>query len=164
MPAIIPLTNHRADLDGFFSIPDNQLIGGSTPGHLGHAWAWYMLSPNWNGVWSDHAAAEYTDTSTKKYAIIMTDGEYNTQYSDVDSATQALALCQGMKDAGITVFTVGFGFANDAEGTAAGNLLRQCASDNSHFFFPYDGAALRTAFQQIGATITGGATKLVISE
>ena len=24
--------------------------GGSTPGHLGTAWAWYLLSPNWNTV------------------------------------------------------------------------------------------------------------------
>ena len=62
---------------------------------------------------------------TAKIAILMTDGEYNTQY-DVNgintdrtpgagaaangtSATQAKALCTGMKAKGIEVYTVGFG-------------------------------------------------------
>ena len=43
----------------------------------------------------------------------MTDGEYNKQYYGGDSATQALAICKQMRDQGIKVFTIGFGFSSN---------------------------------------------------
>jgi Flp pilus assembly protein TadG len=164
LPTIIPLTNQKPKLTAFFSGPSGTgpQIGGSTPGHLGHAWAWYMLSPNWNSVWpSASRPASYTDATTKKYAIIMTDGEYNTQYSSATSKAQALALCTSMKAAGITVYTVGFGFDSSAIGASttdgqAKQLLKDCASGANTYYFPYDGAALRTAFSSIGSAIMGG--------
>ena len=45
--------------------------------------------------------------------IIMTDGEYNTQYTNETSKAQALALCSGMRAAGIKVFM----------GSSTGDLL-----------------------------------------
>jgi Flp pilus assembly protein TadG len=162
LPAVIPLTGDRTKLDAFFAIPDNNLIGGATPGHLGHAWAWYMLSPEWNDVWPLNAAVPYNDPITKKYAIIMTDGEYNTQYASATSVTQAKALCEGMKAKNIHVMTIGFGFTSDAEGTAAGQMLQECASDAGSFFWPYDSAELRQTFKDIGAKMLSGSVNLVV--
>ena len=156
LPAVIPLTNDRAMLDTFFA---NVTVGGGTPGHLGHAWAWYMLSPIWSSVWpSSSEPLAYTTPGLTKAAVIMTDGEYNEQYSSATSRTQALALCAAMKAKGIKVFTIGFGFAAaPANGSTEGNakdLLTQCASAASFAYFPYDGVALRQAFQTIGTSLT----------
>ena len=45
--SIQPLTNDTAMLKRRI---DKLQTGGSTAGHLGTAWAWYLLSPNWNTV------------------------------------------------------------------------------------------------------------------
>ena len=93
--------------------------GGATAGHLGTAWAWYLLSPNWASLFDkDNQPAAYDDLKRtigkaktpllRKIAVLMTDGEYNTQYSSTDSNTQARAICDEMKKTGIEVFTVGF--------------------------------------------------------
>ena len=170
LPAIIPLTSSKTTLSNFF---ENATVGGSTPGHLGHAWAWYMISPNWSSIWpAPSQPAAYEDIGTKKVAIIMTDGEYNTQYSSVASRTQALELCTKMKEKGVTVYTIGFGFSNSStagDGTAEGNtkqMLAQCSSGTNHFYFPYDSAALRQVFQNIGNGLMGSAptTELRLEE
>lgn len=161
LPAIIPLTNNRDTLDDFFA---SKSIGGTTPGHLGTAWAWYMLSPKWSSIWpAVSTPAEYGDETVMKAAIIMTDGEYNKQYSDATSRNQALALCQGMRDAGITVYTIGFGFSSSSADTTAANMLKQCVNNDSNsYFFPYDATELREAFADIGRRLTGQASKLVV--
>ena len=163
LPAVIPLTNQRATLESFFA---SATIGGSTPGHLGHAWAWYMLSPKWNSLWpSESHAAEYSDKGVIKAAIIMTDGEYNTQYTNAASKAQALELCEGMREAGIEVFTIGFGFSNSAADTAAANTLKQCVDNQAgKYFIAYDADALRQTFKSIAQQLTGKQSKLVVTK
>jgi hypothetical protein len=165
---VIPLTNERNTVSSFFT---NATVGGATPGHLGTAWAWYMLSPSWSSVFTTGVPAAYDDSTTKKYAILMTDGEYNVYYANGTSAmNQALELCTNMKTKGVTVFTVGFGMGQNVTANATGTasqrakyVLEQCATDSGHHFFPYNGEALRTAFQTIGSTITGEATTVTVS-
>lgn len=160
LPKVIPLTTSKSTISDFFQ---NATIGGGTPGHLGTAWAWYLLSPNWSSIWpSSSTPAAYTDNGTKKYAVLMTDGEYNMQYSSETSRTQALALCTAMKAKGIKVYTIGFGFSTSsvagsstAEGKAK-EMLQNCASDSSSYFFPYDSDALRQVFQSIGNSVMDG--------
>ncbi len=116
--AIQPLTDDADELKA--KINDLTAQGG-TAGHIGTAWAWYTLSPNWNSLWSSkNRAVDYDTANYQKIAILMTDGEYNTQYdskgvsastyqaANGSSTTQARALCTAMKNAGITVYTVGF--------------------------------------------------------
>ena len=104
----------------------------------------------------------------------MTDGEYNEQYSGAASAIQALALCTAMKAQGITVITIGFGYSvnavSQAQPSATGSTeqramytLQQCATPVAsgqpvNSYFPYDAAALRTAFGNIGASLVGQTT------
>ena len=156
LPSVIPLTSSKSTLESFFT---NATIGGGTPGHLGHAWASYLISPNWNSVFGT-TAADYDDENTDKYVVLMTDGEYNMQYSSETSRTQALAYCSAMKEKGIKVYTVGFGFAvNPTGGSADANareLLTLCSSGSGTYYFPYDGDELREAFSNIGTSIKSG--------
>lgn len=152
LPAVMPLTDDKQSL---LSTIESFTPAGSTAGHLGTAWAWYAISPQWNSVWSlSTPIAGNNDIGTMKVAVLMTDGEYNTQYSTTDSKTQALALCNGMKAAGITVYTVGFGLGtSNAADIAAMDTLAKCASGKDFFFTAYDGEALRQVFTFIGGKV-----------
>ncbi len=76
--AIQPLTDDADELKSKISSLTAQ---GGTAGHIGTAWAWYTLSPNWDALWSaQNRPVEYDTPNYQKIAILMTDGEYNTQY------------------------------------------------------------------------------------
>jgi Flp pilus assembly protein TadG len=149
------------DKDLLTSRIQNLSISNGTAGHLGTAWAWYMLSPNWSQVFPSSAApTAYGAAATQKIAILMTDGEYNTQYSasgvsgtspNGNSSTQATSLCSSMKAQGITVYTVGFdlGGNNTAIGT-----LQNCATSPAHFYNAGDGSALQAAFRDIALKLS----------
>ena len=102
----------------------------------------------------------------------MTDGRYNTQYcngvedetincagTNGDAQAQAAALCEAMKDPngdgdlsdGVVVYTVGFDIdASSSQET----LMKNCASDDDKWFFPYDGDELRASFKSIGKSLS----------
>lgn len=137
-----------------------------TAGHLGTAWAWYLLSPDWGYVWPDdeNVPAAYNAENTRKIAVLMTDGEYNRQfcngvYEDLievceapdDSTSQARELCSQMKAKGIIIYTVGFNIANNSSPAVT---MQQCATDPSKYFRPKTGAELVKNFQEIAQDIT----------
>lgn len=141
--AIMPLSNNKSELKSYI---DTLSTNGRTAGHIGTAWAWYLLSPKWNNVWNGAATASAYGTKTRKIAILMTDGEYNQEYSGPSSRDQARTLCSNMKEAGITVYTVGFQLSSGGD---AYNTLLGCASDSSYFFNSTTGDELRQAFREI---------------
>jgi Flp pilus assembly protein TadG len=153
--SVMALTNNVGDLEDKI---DDLVIGTGTAGHIGTAWAWYTLSPNWNSV-TGVTAAPYSDTNTHKYAVLMTDGQYNI-WHDADgsrnddssdtASNRAIAICEGMKDAGITVYTVGFDIADNQD---AIDTLAACATSPSHAYVADDGDALISAFQDIGSQL-----------
>lgn len=182
LPPVIPLTNSRSTLTSFFQ---DITVGGATAGHLGTAWASYLLSPDWSNIWPGSSTpTAYTNTGVKKAAILMTDGQYNIQFSFGSSASnisakQALMICKEMRSKGIQVYTIGFGFAANAtppttniegmsdsdrttpltggtwtETQKALDTLAKCASSNSSYYFPYDGEALRTVFKNIASSLS----------
>lgn len=158
-----PLSNDKGQLKNWV---DNLTTSGGTAGHLGTAWAWYTLSPNWNSIWNSASnnAVAYGTADTSKIAILMTDGEFNTWY-DVDgvnagytndptngsSTVQARTLCTNMKAAGITVYTVGFDLT---EGSEAAATMSQCATDSSKAFTAEDGEQLKQSFRAIALEIS----------
>lgn len=160
MPAVIPMTHEKSVL---LAQVQSFTASGSTAGHLGTAWGWYALSPDWNDIWSlPTPLASYSDGGVQKVLVLMTDGEYNTQYSSKDSKTQALALCSAAKAMGVVIYTVGFGLeAGDHSDQTAINTLRQCASSPEHFFDAYDSDALRKAFTDIGQQVSNQNAHLV---
>lgn len=157
---IVPLTN---DIDVLNNTIDGFGTGGTTAGHVGIAWARYMLSANWNAAWpADSQSASASAKGTKKYAVIMTDGEFNTFLSaDENNTTEgkkksreyALGLCNDMKAGDIQVFTINF-----AGGTQAKKLMQDCASPNTadaqFFFNATDADDLENAFKAIAKGIT----------
>lgn len=150
---IFPLSNKKSDLKKMIRSLNTS---GGTAGHIGTAWAWYLLSPAWAALFdTDEQPDAYSAlTETKpgggaklrKIAVLMTDGEYNVAYSGVDSTTQARALCVGMKAAGIEVFTVGFELGGSP---TVIETLRGCATSASHFYNAESDAALKAAFRDI---------------
>lgn len=146
---------------------------GGTAGHLGTAWAWYTLSPNWWNVWPslDSRPAAYGTANLRKIAILMTDGEYNTQYTSDGiragqswwgggcsgaangcSTDQARALCAAMKAKGITVYSVGFEIGGS--NSTAYQTLSQCATDPTKFYNADDGEQLKQAFRDIALKLS----------
>ena len=123
LPKVIPLTSDKATLTNFF---DTCSVGGATPGHIGTAWAWYMISPEWSSIFPTASApAAYNDDQTIKAVVLMTDGEYNVHYASAAAKDQALALCTAMKAKGVRVYTIGFGFAPTA--TQRHDFGEECA-------------------------------------
>lgn len=155
--SVIPLSQDKSMLKNAI---DGYQASGNTAGHLGTAWAWYMLSPNWaQRVPPASRPGLYGQEGLRKIAILMTDGEYNQQYKDGysgsspngSSAIQARQLCTNMKAAGITVYTVGFQLPKNG---ASVTTLQKCATDDSHFYNANDGDALRQAFRDIALQIS----------
>lgn len=170
---IVPLTSNKTLLRN--RINALQAVG-STAGHIGTAWGWYMLSENFGYLWPDeeNIPATYGAENTVKIVVIMTDGEYNTPYcngviarnatdgsgsntdkincnaTNGDAYTQARNLCEAMKDEGIIVYTVGFDIGS-AQNVV--DIMTDCATDESHAYLAADNAELIRAFQRIAGDI-----------
>ena len=133
---------------------DSFRTGGWTSGHLGLAWAWYLVSPNWANIWPGSAQpVAYGDRDTVKAVLLMTDGIFNTAYQNGNSDAQARALCTQMKQDGVTVFAVAFQAPNSAS-----QLLRDCSTPPGNglgqtFFNAANGGDLRHAFRTVAAQL-----------
>ncbi|WP_332765013.1 TadE/TadG family type IV pilus assembly protein [Phenylobacterium sp.] len=168
--AIEPLSTNKTTLK-------NKINGftatGVTAGHIGLAWGWYMVSPNFAYLWPTASRpAAYGTDDLLKVVILMTDGEFNTQYckgvvsrestgngnsekincnaSNGSAFTQAKTLCTNMKAQGVIVYTVGFALGGNA---SAVDVMNSCATDEKHVYLPGSGAALKDAFKAIGQDI-----------
>ena len=156
---VVPLLG-KSKKDTLKSILDGYAAAGSTAGHIGTAWGWYLLSPAWASVLPPESAPEpYGTTGVTKSMIIMTDGLFNTSYLNGPSTADAAqmtesyaqfdALCNGIKAKGIQVYTVGF----DLSDAGALAELQGCASAPSNFFDAKTGADLKKAFKAIAAKL-----------
>jgi hypothetical protein len=135
---------------------DSYTTGGTTAGHLGAAFAWYLLSPEWASIWpASSGPSAYSAGNTTKVAILMTDGEYNTVGGSISggnaakSAKAARDTCKQMKAEGIIVYTVGF----KLNAPTAQKTLERCASTSDKFYEAKDGDALQSAFPAIATGI-----------
>jgi len=92
---LLPLSSDRDEL---LSNISGLMTEGYTAGQTGIQWGWYTLSPNWTGLWpSESAPAAYNDDESLKFALIMTDGAFNTYY---DKKTWSYNKCQNQKNKG----------------------------------------------------------------
>lgn len=162
---VVPMTNDKATLKTKI---DALVAQGMTAGQVGTAWAYYMLSPKWSTVLpSASVPVAYNSTDTKKIAVLMTDGEYNSEHDSsgitvgqngagssvngTSSSNQAREICTQMKNNGIEVYTVGFDLGGNQ---TAINTLSYCATDSSHFYNTSSGEALKQAFRDIALKIS----------
>lgn len=136
--------------------------GGSTAGHIGVAWASYLVSPDWSGVvGSASAPVAFRDGKTIKAVVLMTDGLFNTvggvNYGDSSpqagqSQAWAKQICTGLRDNGVIVYTIGFKLSeipSYSQRQAAGQTLLDCAGSSTRYFDADDPDALRQAFISI---------------
>jgi Putative Flp pilus-assembly TadE/G-like/von Willebrand factor type A domain len=160
-----PLSNDKTAIKNNIT---NLSLGGGTAGHIGTAWTYYMISPNWGSLLTGLSLpVAYGTSDTKKFAILMTDGEYNYTYDNEgvptsatgagnsangnSSSAQALATCNQMKQDGIEVYTVGFDLGGNVN---AINTLKNCASDNSKAYTAETGEQLKQSFRDIALKIS----------
>jgi len=160
---------------------DKLVSGGSTAGHLGTAWAWYLLSPNWNTVLqaafpTSYAAGPYSDLTTlnskgqpklRKIAVLMTDGDYNINYCKGTEALNSNQTPQikcnsenGLSQAQATSLCTAIKNAKIEVYTvgfevsaAAKAFLTSCATDASHYYDATTEVALQAAFRDIALKI-----------
>jgi hypothetical protein len=165
---IQPLTTNKTTLH---NLANSLIAANSTAGHLGLAWGWYMISPNFGYLWP--AASQpsvYARANLVKAVILMTDGQFNMQYCqgvlsndslqgssstqincpspNGQSHDQAVALCNAIKTPAndVVLYTVGFYLGGD---TASLNFLRDCATSPADFFQADSGTDLTAAFSTI---------------
>lgn len=148
---VVPLSTNARQLK---STINSFTARGSTAGHLGVAWSYYTLSPNWNRAWpSSPTPASYSDTKVQKIALLMTDGEFNTIYSrGWNSSNYAQSTCADMKSKGIIVYSIAFKAPRTAQAT-----LKTCATPDgggtTYYYSADSAAALSAAFANIANDI-----------
>ncbi len=146
-----PLTTNAKRLK---STINSLSASGATAGHLGVAWSYYTLSPNWTRAWpSSPTPASYSDAKVQKIAILMTDGEFNKIYSSGWNSSQyAISTCADMKRKGILVYSIAFKAPASARAT-----LRSCATPDAggetYYYSADSSAALSAAFSAIANDI-----------
>lgn len=170
---IVPLTTDRTLLNNRIS---GLTASGSTAGHIGLAWGWYMVSPNWAHLWpAASRPVSYSTPETLKIVVLMTDGAFNTTYcegvigrdsnngagaaserntcnaTNGDGFVQAQQMCTAMKNEGVIIYTVGFHLSGDVTAT---NFLRACATTEGHAYLTGSGSELVAAFNAIAASIS----------
>jgi hypothetical protein len=179
--SILPLTNDKLALKGAI---DALQAGGSTAGHIGVAWGWYLLSPGWGYLWPTSQPAPYSDMAIldsrglpllRKILILMTDGEYNSAYcqgvisqdstsgsgSNTDhincNAPNGQSFNQAESLCGnmkATGFIVYTIGFNIVDDQRARDLMSSCATDASHAYQASTGDELQLAFRDIATKIS----------
>ena len=170
---ILPLENsisavHSA-IDGLQRSTLNHGGGANTAGHMGIAWAWYMLSPNWTSVWTNttfggaarHTPHPYGDPNRPKVVILMSDGLFQfgfeepfTSYNWSEERRRANAaatqFCQAMHDEGIIIYAIAYNLNPDHEMT-----MRFCAGDPARFLATDEADKLIDLYEQVTRDFLG---------
>ena len=151
---LVPLTNLVAEQNGISgrqqlkNIADTWTANGGTGSHNGMYWAWAALH---SAFFSAFGTATPDDPqSTKKYAVIMTDGKNNASSFNV----KMLATCDAMKAEGILIYTI----VLMQDNATINQLFKDCASPDTgdrQFYFKTNSAAsltkdFKTIAQEIG--------------
>ena len=169
---IVLLTNNRSVLDSTISGLKAWCRGG-TIGNFGLAWGWRVLSPE--APFTE--GLPYDEPGWRKVVVMMTDGDnqmyrhavtgstFKSDYSGykrlddnvLGTTSQSTAkktidkrvgeVCQSIKDAGITVFTITFTSGID---NATRNIYKKCASAPEYYFDAPSQQDLKDAFRAVG--------------
>jgi Flp pilus assembly protein TadG len=151
---IIPLTSSR---EGLTTAVDSYRASGSTGGHLGVQWAWNLISEDWGTFWGgdsrpdSYELTKGDDAKLIKAVILMTDGVFNTAFYNSNSAAQAVALCERMREKNVRVFSIAFGDPP----AAAKRTLEQCATPGEDYYADASNAAeLEGALTKFAGTLS----------
>lgn len=145
----LPLTDDRRDLKNYIG---NLNANGGTAGHIGIAWGWYAISPEWDSVWpSASDPLEYDEPDSAKAMIIMTDGDFLNWHNNGEGSSfdQAKKLCDNIKKDDVRVYTVAFQAPNQGK-----QILEYCASGTEFAFKAESADELTDAYTKIAQSIS----------
>jgi Flp pilus assembly protein TadG len=132
---------------------NGMVPNGSTAGHLGIAWAWYMLSPKWNQIFTGTAAPNaYDSSATFKAIVFMSDFDMNSYFESGNGTANAQfeALCTAIKASGVKIFTVGYNVSGSSNNTRRINCASPADSSISTYTYTTTTVAgMLQAFQSI---------------
>ena len=145
----LPLTDSRTDLKDYVTGLNDF---GGTAGHMGVAWGWYLIDPKWENIWpAASRPLDYDEPDSAKAMILMTDGEFNSYFSNGqgNSFDQAKAHCDAAKAEHIVIYTVAFQAPKQGQ-----DILNYCATSADHAFKPENGQQLKDAYAMIAKSIS----------
>lgn len=82
------------------------------------------------------------------------DGPTNSSNWRMQMDSALLAACTNAKNAGVTVYTIGFSVPSDPIDTEGLQLLSKCASGADHAFVARDSSSIVTVFNNIGSSLS----------
>lgn len=171
---VLPMTNQKQPL---LDKIDSLEAQGNTLVNQGLVWGWRMISPRWRGFWGGTMDAnalplEYNTRHMIKAVVLLTDGE-NTQTNGSHSAywylqdnklgttyqsaaiteldNRTKTICTTMKSRGIYVYSIALG--TDLP-TSSRQLLKDCASSSSFYFYSPSTSDLQKVFSAIGDSLS----------
>ena len=153
----VPLTE---DKDTLITHVQSMSANGGTAGHLGVAWSWYLVSPNWADIWPETSQPwNYDEVHATKVVILMTDGDFNSNHPSASkgSFAQAMDLCDAMKaePSNVQIYTVGFQVPSNVQKTAGGEtILEYCATTPAYAFDASNGDELKDVYREIARSIS----------
>lgn len=110
---------------------------------------WHLVSPN--EPFAD--VKEYDAPDNVKAIVLLTDGKQTVggygpgnSFNNAQADQNTEALCEGIKDKGVIVFTVAFDLQNNG---AVKQMLKNCASAPDYFLEADGNAQLSSAFEAI---------------
>lgn len=145
----LPLTDNLSALNAYINNLDDFRM---TAGHMGIAWGWYLINPQWDSVWpSASKPLPYDEPDAAKAIIMMTDGAFNSYFSSGqgNSFDQAKRLCDAVKEKQVVIYTVAFQAPLKGQ-----EILQYCATSAAHAFSPEDGQQLKDAYSMIAQSIS----------
>lgn len=153
---IIPLTTNTSSVSS--KISDMRPLG-NTNISLATEFGWNLLDPQ--EPYTEGAA--YSDELTRKFIIVLTDGVQTSKNYGADGTrsvanaqTNLLSLCSGMRDEGITVFTIAY----DITDPAVTDLLEECAP--GRYYEPdAGGSEIEAVFDEITSQIKNQTARIM---
>lgn len=145
-PMIVPLSDDADRLT--LAISAMSARGTKTAGHLGLAWSWYLISPNWSSILPPESAPLAKNApNTTKVVVMMTDGAFNEHYDNelwagFASREDAKEFCTRMLADGVLIYVVALELEDytptrnfDWHAVYAPRVfLPYCAGDPSRYF------------------------------
>lgn len=156
---VVPLQK-RTQRDALKSDVNAYAPVGGTAGHIGTAWGYYMLSPEWASLLpTDSQPRPYSPADTLKVLVLLTDGEFNMSYVTPGAYNATLqadqsylmfqALCTQIRSKKILLYTVGFQLTN----ARAASELATCSDEAGQHFTAATNDELKTVFKTIANQI-----------
>ncbi len=138
---------------------DAMTPDGGTNQPIGLAWAWQSLGQ----TQPLNAPAEDTNYSYNKVIILLSDGlntqdrwpnygDGNTQLNGTPIDDREAILCQNIKNAGITMYTIQVNTGSPADPTSS--VMRKCASSSDKFYLLTQSDDVIATFKTIGTELS----------